>query len=242
MRAIVLAAGLSSRLRPLTQAVPKCLLPVRGRSIAERQLDLLRRAGVDDVVFVTGYAAEKVEAALAGRARFRRWPRFAETGNLLTLHSCRDLLDRETTVLFSDLLVTPRLMDRCVRDPSDFALLIDAEVSIPGTMRARLAGDAVVDLGTHIPPAEGHGTFIGAAKFTREGAALLGDALAAAAADGRHVRSNYTDALAALAQGGTALRAVRTAGEPWIEIDTPEDYRDAQIRADALCPDEAERG
>ena len=60
MKAIILAAGVGSRLRPLTDSTPKCLVPVGGRPVLERQIAALQSAGVDRVTVVAGYRAPQV--------------------------------------------------------------------------------------------------------------------------------------------------------------------------------------
>src|SRR3546814_17606155 len=62
---LILSAGQGSRLLPLTESRPKCLIELSGRSLLEWQLLALSRAGIDEVVIVTGFAAEQVEAMLA---------------------------------------------------------------------------------------------------------------------------------------------------------------------------------
>lgn len=61
MKAILLAAGLGSRLRPLTNVLPKCLVPVRGRPLLAYWLDLLAEYGVNDVLINLHYKSELVE-------------------------------------------------------------------------------------------------------------------------------------------------------------------------------------
>ena len=61
MKAIILMAGMSSRLRLLTKDKPKSLLRIGNSTILERQLDALISCGVGDIVLVTGYKGEKVE-------------------------------------------------------------------------------------------------------------------------------------------------------------------------------------
>ena len=61
LKAIILCAGQGRRLLPLTERVPKCLLPVAGRSILEWQLPGLAAAGIKDITLVTGFEAEAVE-------------------------------------------------------------------------------------------------------------------------------------------------------------------------------------
>jgi bifunctional UDP-N-acetylglucosamine pyrophosphorylase/glucosamine-1-phosphate N-acetyltransferase len=72
MDAIILAAGLGTRLRPYTLATPKPLLPVRGRPILDWTLTALP-ATVERVVVVTHYLAEQVEEYLRSQSRHRNW-------------------------------------------------------------------------------------------------------------------------------------------------------------------------
>ena len=88
----VLAGGLATRLRPLTEQVPKILIEIAGRAFADHQLDLLQRWGVSEVVYCLGYRGEQVIAALGdGSDRQMRFtyvsdgPRLAGTGGALRL-------------------------------------------------------------------------------------------------------------------------------------------------------------
>ena len=64
MKAIILAGGLGSRLRPLTDSTPKPLLPVAGKPIIQWQIEWLKNAGVEDFVLSVGHLAEKVQAVM----------------------------------------------------------------------------------------------------------------------------------------------------------------------------------
>lgn len=61
MRAILLAAGMGTRLRPLTEDTPKSLIEVNGKALLERQVEALKERGIDEVIVVTGYLSEKFD-------------------------------------------------------------------------------------------------------------------------------------------------------------------------------------
>jgi len=62
-RAIILAAGQGTRLRPLTNNKPKCLIPLQGKTFLERQANVLKRAGVRDLLVVGGYRVDLIKKA-----------------------------------------------------------------------------------------------------------------------------------------------------------------------------------
>lgn len=66
MRAILLAAGYGTRLRPMTDTIPKCLVPIKGRPLLEIWLESLARADIGPLLVNTHYLAERVEAFIDG--------------------------------------------------------------------------------------------------------------------------------------------------------------------------------
>jgi len=60
MKALLLAAGLGTRLRPLTNTIPKCMVPVRGRPLLDYWLDLLLSAGIEQLLVNTHYLPDVV--------------------------------------------------------------------------------------------------------------------------------------------------------------------------------------
>lgn len=61
MNAIILAAGMGTRLRPLTNDKPKCLVEVNGVPMVERQIQFLKEKGIDDITLISGYKADALD-------------------------------------------------------------------------------------------------------------------------------------------------------------------------------------
>lgn len=66
----ILAGGLATRLRPITETIPKVLVDVGGRPFAEHQIELLRSHGLTDIVFLVGHLGELVRDTLGDGSRF----------------------------------------------------------------------------------------------------------------------------------------------------------------------------
>jgi N-acetyl-alpha-D-muramate 1-phosphate uridylyltransferase len=78
--AMILAAGRGERMRPLTDTIPKPLIPVAGRSLLERSMDRLIAHGVTNIVVNVHYLGEQIVERLAGRAQIVHEERLLETG------------------------------------------------------------------------------------------------------------------------------------------------------------------
>ena len=78
--AMILAAGRGERMRPLTDSMPKPLIPVAGRSMLERSVDALEACGVTNIVVNVHHLGEQIADRLAGRAHIIREERLLETG------------------------------------------------------------------------------------------------------------------------------------------------------------------
>ena len=85
----ILVGGLATRMRPLTQTVPKALLDVAGRPFIDWQLRYLAGQGVADVVLCTGYLGEQIEQHVGDGAAFGLRVRYSPDGpKLLGTGSC----------------------------------------------------------------------------------------------------------------------------------------------------------
>lgn len=139
--AMVLAAGLGTRMRPLTDELPKPLLEVAGRTLLDHAIDRLELAGVERVVVNLHYRAEQIAAHLAGRQRphieFSHEAERLETGGGVA--RALDRLDNAFFVVNSDVLwldgtqfALTRLARAFVAERMDAVLLLQRAVGAVG--------------------------------------------------------------------------------------------------------------
>jgi NDP-sugar pyrophosphorylase family protein len=103
----ILAGGLATRMRPVTERIPKALLEVAGRPFIEHQLALLQREGVDRVVLCVGFLGEMIEACVGDGARFGLSVSYSFDGERLlgtggALRRALPLLGEQFFVLYGD--------------------------------------------------------------------------------------------------------------------------------------------
>ncbi len=105
MHAVILAAGKGERMQPLTNAVPKPLLPIDGRPVLEHSLRMLEQCAVEDVVIVVGYMKEEIKT-FVGTESFAMHINYVHQeqakGSGDALKRAGELLDQAVIVIASD--------------------------------------------------------------------------------------------------------------------------------------------
>ena len=140
MKAIILAAGTASRLRPLTLHTPKCLLKVGERSLLQRSIDALIEAGIREFVIVTGYLHEQIEDFVrqtypefflplmedrGGSFTFIYNEAYETTNNIYSLWLARPEAEgKEVLLLDSDLLYDAEIVKRVLADKHENVLTL----------------------------------------------------------------------------------------------------------------------
>ena len=116
MKAVILAAGIASRLRPLTDTTPKCLLKIGERCLLERAFDALIQNGFNEFIIVTGYRQQQIVDFLqahypAQSITFIYNDKYESTNNIYSLWLPRPYTEREEVLLLdSDIVFDVRLI------------------------------------------------------------------------------------------------------------------------------------
>jgi MurNAc alpha-1-phosphate uridylyltransferase len=226
MHAMILAAGRGERMRPLTDRVPKCLLPVGGKPLIEWHLQKLAAAGFTEVVINHAWLGEQIEAQLGNGARFGLHIRYsAEEEALETAGGIAKALPLLGEAAFL-------VVNGDVYCQFDFASLSSAAANVRGG--AILAHLVLVDNPVHHP----RGDFVldagrvraeGPSKLTFSGIGVYSPALFTRIASG--ARAQRAPLLR------EAMASDRVAGQRyvgwWVDVGTPERLTqlDAEVRA-----------
>src|SRR5689334_9981548 len=110
--AVILAAGMATRLRPASNLLPKGLFEIGGASLLGRSVDLLAAAGVSEILIVTGHHAQQIEAALGATRggatlRYVYNGSYTESGSMVSLLLAAQEIEEPILLLESDLLYHP---------------------------------------------------------------------------------------------------------------------------------------
>jgi len=115
-KAIILAAGIGSRLCPFTEHTPKCLAPINGVPILVNMLTHLSDVGVEETIIVVGYLKEKIYDKVGGsfngmKISYIESDRYATTNNIYSLWLAREHLTEDVILLESDVFFERMLLD-----------------------------------------------------------------------------------------------------------------------------------
>lgn len=93
MRGIILAAGMGTRLRPITLNTPKSLIKIKNKPLIERQIEFLREKGIDEIIIVTGYLRDKFNYLVDKyNVKLIYNNKYNEYNNIYTMYLAKDYL------------------------------------------------------------------------------------------------------------------------------------------------------
>ncbi len=220
---LILAAGNGTRLRAISNSLPKPLVKFHGRPILEHVVRGAQEAGIEEFVIVLGYRADLIrewfEARWRGRARFT-WvlnPEYHKSNGVSALKA-RNAIHENFLLLMADHLFEPqtaRLMARQQLAPGEVILGVDPNIDrifdLDDATKVRRRGDRIIDIGKEIVDYDAIDTGMFLCTPT------LFDDLDRATKEGN---CSLSDGMRLLARG-RRLRALEI-DAPWHDLDTPE--------------------
>ena len=165
MKAIILAAGLGSRLGRLTKNNHKSLIKVGNLSILERLISQLEKYVVKDINIICGHQKEKIDKKLLNHTTFF-YPNYKTTNNLHTLYHFKKLLDQDCIISFADVILDKNILRDLIRSKKNITLSVDRRKSKKGTMKIEIVKNKLIYLGNN--PKIDSGNYIGIMKLKKK--------------------------------------------------------------------------
>lgn len=233
MTAVILAAGMASRLRPLTDDRPKCLLRVGGKSLLQRTVDSLVEAGVTRLVVVTGYRGGMIRLFLTGNypgldIQFIENEDYTTTNNIYSLWLAKPLVaGKEFLLLDSDILFDGRIIARVLREEGTVLALNSHKLGEEEIKVITDGNGKVTEISKTCSISEAAGESIGIEKITAGYSAALFAELDRMITGERLTGIFYERAFERLIPQGHQFGVVDTSDLFSAELDTVEDFNQA---------------
>lgn len=235
MKAVILAAGTASRLRPLTDTLPKCLLKIGERCLLQRAVDALLQNGIQDLVLVTGYRKQQIEDFMAAhypalKTAFVYNDKYASTNNIYSLWLARSYADKKDTLLLdSDILFDPRIVTKLLAYEKNDALALNCHEL--GEEEMKVIADAenkVLEISKTCPTSQAIGESIGIEKMSAAYTEALFRELEGMIAQEGLDYVFYERAFERLIPQGFCFYALDTSEYFSVELDTIADFEQAR--------------
>ena len=247
--AVIVAAGFEKNFWPLNADKPKAMIEIKGKTLLERQVDLLHKCGVTRIAVVTGYKHEKVR--LETIVTYHN-PAYQKTHIVRSLFSAEPELQDKFIFLYGDVLFEDFVLEKLLKSKHDISLAVrpvsaGRELQKNGFSKPERdwvtteAGSSTTRaVGHHLCLDDVNGEFLGLALFSKRGARVLRETYARALKSRRSrfhnassfEKAQFTDLIQEMIDRGEKVHAVDVRGG-WIDLNTFEDYRRAWETAKA---------
>ena len=235
LKAIILAAGVGSRIRPLTDNCPKCLLKVGGITILERMITNIRECGIGDVIIVLGYLDKKIEDFVTSTfpdlfVQFVVNEKFAQTNTGYSLMLAEAFTNGTGFVKFdADVVFDKDILRKLIDSDFENCLCIDRNIQLDAEEIKVVVegGNRVVRASKTADVKLAIGESIGIEKISCETAKSLFAELTSMMAQPASHQDYYERAYERLIEKDTPFHALDITGLAWTEIDTKEDFASA---------------
>lgn len=224
MKAVIMAAGVGSRIQGVIGNKPKCLIEARGQSLIARTVAMLQRRGIHDITVITGYKRDFIRREIRTKARYLHNPFYQVTNSIASLWLARDLLDGDLILMNADLFYEEEVLDIALAQVECAVMMSDATRIEDADFRFGVEGKYIRKTGNRLTNAETDceyvgivridGSFIGTFKNRLEMMILNCD-----------MNNWWEGVLYSFIEEGMDIFHADVKGAFWTEVDTPVDYR-----------------
>jgi L-glutamine-phosphate cytidylyltransferase len=244
LKSIILAAGEGTRLRPLTEKIPKSMVEIFGTTLLERQIDNFKKCMIEDITVVTGYKSNKINI---NEIKCIKNKNYHKTNMVETLFCANNELVGNVIISYGDIIYETKILKKLIKSKEDITIVIDKKWQRYWNKRFdNLLDDAeslkinskgnIIEIGQKINKLNDvHGQYIGLMKFSANGIKILKKIYQESkekSKNGKNIlnpnipfeKSYMTDLLQGLIISGYLLKPLIINGG-WLELDSITDYK-----------------
>jgi choline kinase len=227
MKALILAAGMGKRLKPITDRMPKTLIKVEDKPILGHILTNIKECGIEDVLIVTGYKDELIHKYVGDGSRWglkvtychNKW--YNSTENIFSVNlASEELKGNEFVLINADDLFSPVILWKLMEAPGDIVLAVDNQGTV-GTEEMKVSTDGngrIIAVSKELDPSESYGEDIGIIKFSKSGGRAFLNTIKRIIKERGH-RFYFQKAIDDLSAKEYPVTYINVGNEPWIEVD-----------------------
>lgn len=230
MKALILAAGLGTRLAPITNDRPKSLVPVNGTPILLKQIDNLYQNGITDITVISGYKAEILEKSVHEKypdIRIIESVDYATTNNMYSAYLGKEAVGGSDFLMMNaDVFYDASVIKALLECKAPNAIVVDIGTYLEESMKVVERDGRLVQISKAISPEDALGASIDVYKFSAEGGNAFFRKCAEFIEDKKELRLWSEVALNDIL-GEVQFKACPLVGR-WLEIDNHEDLAAAE--------------
>ena len=232
MKAIILAAGMGSRIRPYTDNCPKSLLKITGKTILEMMISHITDCGINEIIIVVGYLQDKIKDYVKEKfpnldVHFVTNEKYSETNTGYSLMLTEDWINGSTFIKFdADVVFDKNILNKLIESEYKNCLCIDKNINLDAEeIKVIVDGKTrVVKANKTVDPNDAIGESIGIERISGETARLLFAELKIMMADKKNYQEYYEEAYERLIEKLIPFHTLDISDLKWTEIDTHEDF------------------
>ena len=244
MKVIIIAAGTGTRLGKKESELPKALLEVNDQTILSRQISILKKMGIGEIIVITGPYTEKFPSIDVTYVNDRDYDEHDMLGSLIV---AKDYIEGDILITYSDILFDAIILEQIIQQECDIGIAIDMDwekayegrTLHPSTEAENVLLDDdknILKIQKNIKSHEGNvGEFLGLIKLSSHGSKILTDKFEYLLANHTGTFHNaaslkkayFTDFIQEFVNSKIVVTPIFISGK-WCEVDTNQDLKRAQ--------------
>ena len=233
MKAVVLAAGLGSRISKITSKIPKSMIRIENNYIFKIIIDALIKININEIIFVVGYKSRLLRDAIDKeysqkniKIFFVTNKKYASTNTMYSLWLARKKLDCSFLYLHGDLIFSEKMINEFLMNRKSNAILVDKRFPLDwdDAMKVIAHNNELKYMSKQITLNEMDGIAIGIYKFDKNGAKILFEIISGLISKGI-VKSWVSEAMNILAKRIPITIEYNNKNYPWTDVDNLSDLK-----------------